>query len=237
MIWTAFIWGILGSFHCIGMCGPIALAIAGKDRNKYIFNKLLYNSGRAVTYAALGGLVGLVGFSLALAGIQQWISILMGIFILGMAFFYKESERWITGSTFSTALIKLKSYLGKSIKRGGPRAFFVSGVLNGFLPCGMVYMALVASLALQEPLLGVAYMFVFGLGTFPVMILLMFSKDLFPMNFRLKVNRVMPYFVMFMGVLFIVRGMGLGIPYISPNLGLPAAHSVELLDAGITHCQ
>jgi len=237
MIWTAFIWGILGSFHCIGMCGPIALALAGKDRNKYIFNKLLYNSGRAVTYAALGGLVGLVGFSLALAGIQQWISIVMGIFILGMAFFYKESERWVAGSTFSTALIKLKSYLGKSIKRGGPQAFFVSGVLNGFLPCGMVYMALVASLALQEPLLGVAYMFVFGLGTFPVMILLMFSKDLFSMNFRLKVNSVMPYFVMFMGVLFIVRGMGLGIPYVSPKLGLPTANAVELLDSGVTHCE
>jgi hypothetical protein len=219
------------------MCGPIALTLAGKDRNKYIFNKLLYNSGRAVTYAALGGLVGLVGFSLALAGIQQWLSIVMGIFILGMAFFYKESERWMAGSTFSTALIKLKSYLGKSIKRGGSSAFFVSGVLNGFLPCGMVYMALVASLALQEPLMGVVYMLVFGLGTFPVMILLMFSKDLFPMNFRLKVNRIMPYFVMFMGVLFIVRGMGLGVPYISPKLGPPAAQAFELLDSGITHCQ
>lgn len=237
MIWTAFIWGILGSFHCIGMCGPIALALAGKDRNKYLLNKLLYNSGRAVTYSLLGGLVGMVGFSLSLAGIQQWVSIVLGLLIIGLAFFYKKSEKWISGSSFSTTLIKIKSQLGKSIKRGGRKAFFMTGILNGFLPCGMVYMALVASLALQSPVMGMAYMFVFGLGTFPVMILLMFSKDIFSMNFRMKMNKAMPYFVMFMGVLFVMRGMGWGIPYLSPKLGLPTAHAVELLDAGITHCQ
>ena len=237
MIWTAFIWGILGSFHCIGMCGPIALALAGKDRNKYLLNKLLYNSGRAVTYSLLGGLVGLVGFSLSLAGIQQWVSIVLGLIIIVLAFFYKESEKWITGSTLSSSLIKLKSQLGKSIKRGGRKAFFITGVFNGFLPCGMVYMALVASLALQSPVMGMAYMFVFGLGTFPVMILLMLSKDIFSMNFRVKMNKAMPYFVMFMGVLFVMRGMGWGIPYLSPKLGLPTAHAAELLDAGITNCQ
>ncbi|WP_339717713.1 sulfite exporter TauE/SafE family protein [Cyclobacterium amurskyense] len=237
MIWTAFIWGILGSFHCIGMCGPIALALAGKDRNKYLLNKLLYNSGRAVTYSLLGGLVGMVGFSLSLAGIQQWVSIVLGLMIIVLAFFYKESEKWITNSTLSSSLIKLKSQLGKSIKRGGRKAFFITGVFNGFLPCGMVYMALVASLALQSPVMGMAYMFVFGLGTFPVMILLMFSKDIFSINFRMKMNKAMPYFVMFMGVLFVMRGMGWGIPYLSPKLGLPTAHAAELLDAGITNCQ
>ncbi|WP_339922006.1 sulfite exporter TauE/SafE family protein [uncultured Cyclobacterium sp.] len=237
MIWTAFIWGMLGSFHCIGMCGPIALALAGKDRNKYLFNKLLYNSGRAVTYSLLGGLVGLVGFSLSLAGIQQWLSIVLGLLIIGLAYFYKESEKWIASSSFSTTLIKIKSKLGKSIKRGGSKAFFVSGILNGFLPCGMVYMALVASLALQGPVMGMAYMFVFGLGTFPVMLLLMFSKDIFSLNFRMKMNKAMPYFVMFMGVLFVLRGMGWGIPYLSPTLGLPSAHAVELLDSGVTHCE
>lgn len=86
MIWTAFIWGLLGSFHCVGMCGPIALALAGKDRNKYLFNKLLYNSGRAITYSLLGGLVGMLGFSLSLAGVQQWVSIVLGLSIIALAF-------------------------------------------------------------------------------------------------------------------------------------------------------
>lgn len=237
MIWTAFIWGLLGSFHCVGMCGPIALALAGKDRNKYLFNKLLYNSGRAVTYSLLGGLVGMLGFSLSLAGVQQWVSIVLGLSIIALAFFYKESEKWISGSTFSKSLIKLKTQLGKSIKRGGSKAFFLTGLLNGFLPCGMVYMALMASLAFQSPIYGMAYMFVFGLGTFPVMILLMFSKDVFSLNFRMKMNKAMPYFVMFMGVLFVLRGMGWGIPYLSPKLGLPTAHATELLDSDITHCE
>ncbi|MFO7825638.1 MAG: sulfite exporter TauE/SafE family protein [Cyclobacterium sp.] len=236
MLWTAFLWGFLGSFHCIGMCGPIALALAGKDRNKYLLNKLLYNSGRTLTYTVLGGLVGMLGFSLAMAGIQQWLSILMGAVIISMAFFYRKSEKWIAGSGLSIVLIRLKSKLGRSIKRGGPKAFFFSGLLNGLLPCGMVYMALLASLAMQGPVSGMVYMLFFGLGTIPVMILLMLSKNIFPLGFRLKMNRLLPYFAMFIGVLFVIRGMGWGIPFLSPTLGLPTTQATEMVDGNITHC-
>ncbi|NHE56147.1 sulfite exporter TauE/SafE family protein [Cyclobacterium plantarum] len=236
MLWTAFLWGFLGSFHCIGMCGPIALALAGKDRNKYLLNKLLYNSGRTLTYSLLGGLVGLLGFSLALAGIQQWLSILMGAVIIGMAFFYRKSEKWVSGSWLAAGMIRLKSRLGSSIKRGGPKAFFISGILNGFLPCGMVYMALLASLAMQGPVSGMVYMLFFGLGTIPVMVLLMLSKNIFSFGFRLKMNRLLPYFALFIGVLFVIRGMGWGIPFLSPALGFPKTEVTEMLDGNITHC-
>jgi len=90
MIWTAFLLGFLGSFHCLGMCGPIALAVSAKDNAPFLKNKIIYNLGRTLTYSALGGVIGLVGFSFSLAGIQQWISILMGVLILLMAFFYKQ---------------------------------------------------------------------------------------------------------------------------------------------------
>lgn len=237
MLWTAFIWGFLGSFHCIGMCGPIALALAGKDKNKFLVNKLLYNAGRTLTYSLLGGLVGLLGFSLALAGFQQWLSILTGGILLVMAFSYRKSEKWVSNSFLSTALASLKYRLGRAIKPGGGQAFALSGLLNGFLPCGMVYMALMASLGMQGPIQGMAYMFFFGLGTFPVMILLMISGNAFSNSFRVRANRLLPYFALVVGALFIIRGMGWGIPYLSPELTFPSAQAMELLDGNITHCE
>ncbi|TVP51003.1 MAG: sulfite exporter TauE/SafE family protein [Mongoliibacter sp.] len=218
MLWTAFLLGFLGSFHCLGMCGPIALAVAAKDNSAFLKNKLVYNLGRTITYSTLGAIIGMLGFSLALAGVQQWISILMGAVILLMAFFYKKSERIITQSGFFGSVYKLKSSLGKYLKRGGTSAFFFSGLLNGLLPCGMVYLALIASLALQSPLSGTLYMLFFGLGTIPMLLVVMLSGKLISIQWRNRFTKALPYFAMFIGILFIVRGLGLGIHYVSPKL-------------------
>lgn len=221
MILTAFLLGFLGSFHCLGMCGPIALAVSAKDNSRFLRNKIIYNLGRTVTYSILGALIGLVGFSLALAGIQQWISIAMGALILLMAFFYKSSERLITQSGLYGGVNKLKSSLGYFLKMGGTPAFFASGILNGLLPCGMVYIALIASLALQSPLDGAVYMFFFGSGTTPMLVMVMVSGKILPLSTRTQLTNALPYFAMFIGILFIVRGMGMGINYISPKLPVP----------------
>jgi sulfite exporter TauE/SafE len=218
MIWTAFLLGFLGSFHCLGMCGPIALAVSAKDNAPFLKNKIIYNLGRTLTYSALGGVIGLVGFSFSLAGIQQWISILMGVLILLMAFFYKQSERWITRSGVFGSLHGLKSSLGRYLKKGGTQAFFASGLLNGLLPCGMVYIALIASLALQSPIEGALYMMFFGIGTIPMLIGVMLTGKMLSLPIRSKLTNAMPYVAMFIGILFIVRGLGLGIHYDSPKL-------------------
>lgn len=218
MIWTAFLFGFLGSFHCLGMCGPIALAVSAKDNSPFLKNKIVYNLGRTLTYSAMGGLIGLVGFSFSLAGVQQWVSILMGVVILLMAFFYKQSERWITQSGVFGSLHRLKSSLGKYLKKGGTQAFFASGILNGLLPCGMVYIALIASLALQSPLEGALYMMFFGLGTIPMLIGVMLTGKILSLPIRSKLTNALPYVAMFIGILFIVRGLGLGIHYVSPKL-------------------
>jgi len=233
MIWTAFLLGFLGSFHCLGMCGPIALAVSAKDNSRFLRNKIIYNLGRTVTYSILGALIGLVGFSLALAGIQQWISIAMGALILLMAFFYKSSERLITQSGLYGGVNKLKSSLGYFLKKGGTPAFFASGLLNGLLPCGMVYIALIASLALQSPLEGAMYMFFFGLGTTPMLVMVMISGKILSLSIRTKLTNALPYFAMFIGILFIVRGLGLGINYISPKFPL---YSEGNLTTEITVC-
>ena len=162
MIWTAFLLGFLGSFHCVGMCGPIALAVSSNDRNRFLLNKLAYNAGRTFTYSVLGGIVGLLGFSLAMAGFQQWLSVLLGGLIMLMAFFYRKSEKWLGKMGMFGAINRLKTSLAVYLRRRGLSAFFVTGLLNGLLPCGMVYVALAASLALQSPLQGAAYMMVLG---------------------------------------------------------------------------
>jgi uncharacterized protein len=218
MIWTAFLLGFLGSFHCLGMCGPIALALSAKDKSKYLKNKLLYNLGRTVTYSVLGAIIGFIGFSLALAGIQQWISIAMGSLIVIMAFFYRRSERMVAQSGLFGVMGRVRQLLSKFLKKGGSSAFFTTGLLNGVLPCGMVYLALIASLAMQRPIYGAAYMFFFGIGTIPMLLSVMVTQRILSPSVRNKVTKAMPYFAMFIGILFIVRGMGLGTQYLSPNL-------------------
>ncbi|WP_209331592.1 sulfite exporter TauE/SafE family protein [Lunatimonas salinarum] len=223
MVWTAFLLGFLGSFHCVGMCGPIALAVSANDRSRFLLNKLAYNAGRAITYSFMGGVVGLVGFTLGLAGFQQWLSVLLGGLIILMAFFYRKSERWLGKVGMFGTINKLKTSLGIYLKKRGLSAFFITGLLNGLLPCGMVYVALAASLALQSPLLGAAYMMVFGIGTVPLLLVLMLSQGVISGNVRERMYGLLPYFAVFVGILFIVRGLGLGIHYVSPILDMAGA--------------
>ncbi|WP_194778489.1 sulfite exporter TauE/SafE family protein [Pararhodonellum marinum] len=217
MLWTAFLLGLLGSFHCLGMCGPIALAISAKEKSQYYSRKLAYNFGRTVTYTFLGAIIGMLGFSLSLVGIQQWVSIGMGVLILIMAFNYKKAEALLAKAGWFGIIFKLKNALGSRLNPKQSGSYFIIGLLNGFLPCGMVYMALVASLALQNPLQGAFYMFFFGLGTIPLLLGLMVSGKMFSLRVRQKLLKGMPYLAMFVGILFIARGLGLGISMFSPS--------------------
>lgn len=218
MLWTAVLLGFLGSFHCVGMCGPIALAVSGGKGKAFLSNKILYNLGRSVTYALLGLIVGSLGFSLSLAGVQQGFSIAMGVLILIFAISYKKSDQFLRIPALSGIVIFLKKQLGKFLKAGGPAGFFATGLANGLLPCGMVYMALVAALALQNPWLGAAYMFFFGLGTIPLLLILMFSGSLIPITVRQTFQKAIPYVGVLIGIIFIFRGLGLGLHGFSPDL-------------------
>lgn len=218
MLWTALLLGFLGSFHCVGMCGPIALAVGGKGNSSYFQHKILYNLGRSLTYALLGLVVGTVGFSLSLAGIQQGFSIAMGLIILIFSLSYKKADQFLTVPAFSGVVIWVKRKLSHFLKAGGNSAFFATGLANGLLPCGMVYMALVAALGLQSPVLGAAYMFFFGIGTIPLLMVLMYSGTLVSMAARQRFQKAIPYLGAVIGVVFIFRGLGLGIHGFSPNL-------------------
>ena len=220
MLWTAFVLGFLGSFHCVGMCGPIALAVGGNGGRKFLSNKIIYNLGRSLTYATLGLIVGGLGFSLSLAGIQQGLSVAMGLLIVLLSLSYKKADQFLTIPALSGAVSWIKNHLAHYLKSGSKFAFFSTGLVNGLLPCGMVYMALVVAMGMQSPLLGASYMLFFGLGTIPMLLALMISGSFLPIIRRQQFQKAIPYLGLLIGLLMVFRGLGLGIPGLSPTLAV-----------------
>ena len=211
--------GFLGSFHCVGMCGPLALVLPVnrfEPRGKYA-GIALYNIGRAFTYAMLGLIFGFLGNQFRLWGLQQMISIGAGIFLLLVILSSFSMASRIKGLAWlhRTVQTRLSSLL-KSIDR--PVSLFPVGVLNGLLPCGLVYVAIAAALATADTLQGVLLMFAFGIGTIPVMAGLMLFGHLISIPIRQKINKAVPYMIGAMAIILILRGMNLGVPYLSPKL-------------------
>jgi hypothetical protein len=216
---AAIVLGLLGSLHCVGMCGPIALALP-LDRNSYgrissgIF---LYNSGRAITYAFLGALSGLAGCAVQWAAGQQTLSILAGslvLLVLVAGLFGKKLE---SSKIFARPFLVVRSALGKLFSHPRPSAQFSIGMLNGLLPCGLVYAGLAGAAASGSALQGALFMFLFGMGTMPAMVALSFLGNKISVSFRQKLRKAVPVFVGIMALLLVLRGLGLGIPYLSPS--------------------
>jgi sulfite exporter TauE/SafE len=218
----AFMIGLLGSVHCVGMCGPLAFAIPSVQSGwgYLIWNKLIYQAGRIISYCLLGILIGLMGKQIWLAGIQQGVSILSGILILTAAL----------SRLFKFSVISNQSFLIKPFNKAFGYALkhkanhLIIGIINGFLPCGFVYLALAGALNTGSVQTAVSYMFWYGLGTLPLMFIAGISAGFTGMLFRRKINRAVPYFMICLGVWFILRGMELNIPYLSPaGTNAPAA--------------
>lgn len=224
MLYTAIIFGLISSLHCIGMCGPIAmmLPVDQKNPSKKALQVLIYHLGRLTSYGILGLAFGLLGRGFYMAGIQQQLSIAVGV---GMIVLAVVPEKILANYNFSKPVYRLitriKSSLGAQFKRKTPDAFFTIGLFNGLLPCGLVYAALFGAIAMQNVTLGIAYMILYGLGTIPMMSAVVYVSSLLSMPFRSQLQRVVPIVTVVIGVLFVLRGMGLDIAYISPsNLNL-----------------
>tara|TARA_R110002073_G_scaffold72537_1_gene177427 strand:- start:422199 stop:422906 length:708 start_codon:yes stop_codon:yes gene_type:complete len=220
MLFSAIILGLLSSFHCVGMCGPIAfvLPIDRVNKRRGAYQTILYHLGRLLAYSSLGALFGLLGKGLYLSGFHQRLSIVLGVIMIFIVILPTPIFNKYNFSKPLYILIgKVKSRLGLYLKKSSNNAIFTIGFFNGLLPCGMVYMALVGAVATSEFYLGALYMFLFGFGTIPVMTVAVYSKNIFSLNVRKKITRAIPVFVVLIGLLFILRGMGLGIPYVSPK--------------------
>lgn len=220
MLWSALIFGLLGSFHCVGMCGPIAflLPLDRKNKNKRIFQLISYHAGRLFTYGFIGFVFGLVGKSLNLFGIQQQLSIIIGAGMIAMILIpTRIFNRYNFSKPIYKAIAKVKSAMGAELKKKDPSTFFTMGFLNGLLPCGLVYMAVFGSLASGGASYGALYMILFGLGTVPLMTTAIYLGNFLKGQVKRRILKVIPVFVVLIGLLFILRGMGLGIKYISPS--------------------
>jgi sulfite exporter TauE/SafE len=220
MLYTALLFGLISSFHCIGMCGPIALMLP-LDRNnqiKMVTQLITYHFGRLFAYASIGFIFGMLGKGFLLAGFQQKTSIILGIVIILIVVI---PEKVLANFNFSKPIFKVisnvKSALGSQFKNKSYQSLFTIGLLNGFLPCGMVYVALFGAVAMQSPTLGILYMILFGLGTIPLMSSVVYLKNAITISIKNKIQKAIPYVAVFIGILFILRGLGLGIPYISPS--------------------
>lgn len=216
MLWSAFIMGLLGSLHCAGMCGPIALAIPGKEQSPAAMGmrSVAYNLGRTSTYAAMGIVFGLLGASVRLAGFQSGLSLATGILILVLAFFTLDFEKKLLQIPFLTrfyGMVQIR--LGKLLKKKGVQGAFGIGILNGFLPCGLVYAAIFGAISTGNAWQGGAYMALFGLGTIPLMFSIAFAGQWMHVSWRTRLRQLVPYFLSIVGILLIMRGLNFDLPY------------------------
>lgn len=220
MFISALILGLLGSFHCVGMCGPIAFMLPVDRQNSFkkVIQISIYHFGRLLTYSLIGLVFGLVGKSLYIFGIQQQLSIAIGVLMILIVLIpYKTFNKYNFSKPIFKFISKVKIALGKELKKKTPDTFLTIGFLNGFLPCGLVYMALLGAIATGSALKGSLYMFVFGIGTIPLMTTAIYFSRFLSGVVRKKIQKAIPVFIVIIGLLFILRGLGLGIPYISPT--------------------
>lgn len=220
LVSLAILLGITGSFHCVGMCGPITIALPLNNSNALTksLGILSYNFGRIITYSIIGALFGFFGKGLKLAGLLQIVSIGLGVLILLYIIVPRVLKKFHLSSKYYLRFNSwVKQKIGQRFRKKSNVSLLVIGLLNGFLPCGLVFFAITSALAQGGVIEGTLFMAFFGLGTLPIMFVLPYFSDAISLTVRQKMTKAVPYIMAVFGILFILRGMNLGIPYLSPQ--------------------
>lgn len=215
---AAWLMGLAGSAHCIGMCGPIAVAVPVPTGWRYgrAASTALLNVGRTLSYALLGAAFGAFGGGLRLAGLQQGVSIAAGALILLTVLLPVSVEQaWITGRV-ALWIGRVRALMARHLRRTVPGSILLTGMLNGLLPCGLLYGGLLGAAASGSAWNGALFMGFFAFGTWPALMAARFGQALFAPSWRQHLRRVAPYAMSALGVLLILRGLDLGIPFVSP---------------------
>ena len=236
VVLTGFILGITSNLHCIGMCGPIALAIpVDRKSNLTIFrDSFFYNAGRIATYTLMGLLVGSIGLSVNSIGALQWLSIVAGILLIIFAW-RKTLSHWLPVVHIDLGLdLFFSRSMGKLLKSGSLFKLPLLGMLNGLLPCGMVFLALGNAILGGDFLSSALAMLAFGIGTLPGMMLVTIMSNKLSPKIRMNLLKTVPVILSLVGALIVVRGMNLGIPYISPKLEIAKDRSLNKSSSEVT---
>ena len=231
-IYTALMIGLVGSLHCIGMCGPIAVALplGNKGWSYRFFGGITYNVGRILSYAALGAVFGLLGQGIEMAGLQKWASILIGAaMVLSVLFPTLFKGKVKLEQIFFGYAGRMIGKFRKLFKISSIPSLFTIGILNGLLPCGLVYVAIAGAINTNSVVDGVIFMILFGLGTIPVMLAIPLLGNMIGTKVRKKYSGVLNVFIVILGILFILRGLSLGIPYLSPPEKMLKPHKKMLM--------
>ena len=200
---SAFVIGLMGSFHCAGMCGPIAIALPlhGNTMPQKIFGGVLYNIGRTITYGIMGAIFGLLGQGIQMIGFQQKVSVVMGAIMIISVFFpaifknqYNLDKSWFS------FVGKLKKSIGQLFTVRSFSSLFFIGMLNGLLPCGLVYMAIAGAIGMGTVLNGALYMILFGLGTIPMLLAISLAGNIISLAVRKKINKLIRVLVVVVGI-------------------------------------
>ena len=216
--------GLFGSIHCAVMCGPLLIAINGQMELswKVVFNRIFYQMGRVFTYGIMGLFLGIIGSVASVQGWQQGLSMMVGVILVVMGLFYLLGKNTNALTHFQTKAVQpFAKYMGRWLYR--PGGSLVAGILNGILPCGMVYMALASAMNADSLSGSFLFMVIFGLGTLPLLFVVSLAGNLSKSIFKRGFNRILPFLYLMMGIWFILRGANLDIPYLSPLLHIDGA--------------
>ncbi len=230
MLYTAFIMGLIGSLHCVGMCGPIALMLPGnkEKRTRFIMGRLLYNSGRVLTYGIFGIGIGYFGEKIETLTSSSLLSLVLGSALLaGILVPAKLLRRFSPDGFIRHITQKIKSFVALLFKKHFMGVQFVFGLVNGLLPCGMVYAALSGAFLTAGPSEGFLFMVLFGIGTVPAMLGLSLGSTFFRGYFRLHFSKLIHITYGVLAIWLIVRGF-----YFQQS----PAEKDRLSAAGITIC-
>ncbi|MEP1095605.1 MAG: sulfite exporter TauE/SafE family protein [Cyclobacteriaceae bacterium] len=205
---SALIIGFVGSLHCIGMCGPLTLFVMGKNKSPRVF--FLYHSGRIASYVLLGIALGLLGHSIQLFKAQQVVTFALGASLLllyGVPKLRNQLERFYYQSQFYRFI---KQRLSRNLSKGN--RWIMSGAANGFLPCGLTYVAAASAVAIGSLGKGILFMLFFGLGTVPALLLVAFGGAWASARFKKLIPGAVSFTAIVSGCLLIVRGLLLSSP-------------------------
>ncbi|MBG9378119.1 sulfite exporter TauE/SafE family protein [Panacibacter sp. DH6] len=226
---SAFSIGLLSSFHCVGMCGAFAFSLPVQEYSgvKKASAILLYNLGRTATYAVLGLVFGLAGRQMYLGGFQQWFSVTAGIIIVLVALQSVIKYPLLRIRGFSVFNLFVQKLITRAIGQKNLHGILLLGMANGLLPCGLVYLAIAGALGTGSIEGASFFMAAFGIGTLPAMFSVSYFGYFIRLSVRNTIKKAMPWFIAAMGAMLIVRGMGLGIAYLSPQLSSNAEKTVS----------
>ena len=214
MLFSAFLLGFLGSLHCVGMCGPIALALPKAAHGwGAAVGALLYNLGRILTYLLLGLIIGVFGRGLFLAGVQSWFSVLIGGLLILVALLSLNVESYIKRFPAVQVLQNWVSRsMAKLLSREGLSTHFLIGALNGLLPCGLVFVAIAGAVLSDSWIQSALYMGGFGAGTLPLMLGTALAGQFISLNWRQRLRRLSPILLGLFGLYFMARGINFHLP-------------------------